>query len=776
MRTLVLVLLLLPVALPTAADAIEIVFDYRFDVGFFDTLERREALERAARHFVARIDGELGALPPEGWIAAFPDPSSGVTVSLDDLDVPADTVRVFVGARPLMEGDRLAMGGPGNLRLPCTRVLGPEVCHQALAEDAPLDVLADWVLRFPFRARHAALRFPAEGFAPWGGSLSFASDAPWYFGAGPDVPEDHFDFLSSAVHELGHVLGIGTAESWGTRTPARIFEGSEVAREHDGAVPLHDDLSHWADGTVGRAEGGSRPAAFTRGLAPGERKLLTELDVAALLDIGWSRRDALSAPPSSLYAGRRIKGDVNGDGLVGQDDLLAVRRLLEGDERFAAADIDAADVAPVGDDGSFGDGTIDGRDRELLSVAARWSADPVEEHVWIPFPCADPLPPFVVRRDDGQCWFALHPIVPEDLDAFALLGWGPPPDDHSLPEVREGPPLKGDVDRDGVLDERDVELIELYLTPLPFDDQLARDAADVAPSIAGNSVGDGQIDERDLALLEAALSEPDVDGDGIDTWVENELNMLWMAIVGRPRHGPLLRWTDDCLEPVGSDGVPAILSLLLFDGELRFDFCSRDGTPWSLSPGISPEAHLQEQDASPTPRPAPVPRSARDRRETPRSASSPSPERISEFRAAPPPRRRWAHGGMGPVASRDRVREGGEMPRPTGGAARRRSFERSMQTGPRGPQPGASGPSAASHGERMARGRSPGVRAIPTEGSREQGLGGKPARATAPRLVDRTPAAAARPRTRAGWLEPAIPCVAGGMLLVGAARLRRSRS
>lgn len=586
---------LLCLGLPGSAKAIHIVFDYRFDSGFFADPARREVLEQAARHYEARIDGELGALPPEGWIAAFPDPSRGEMLSLDDLDVPTDTIIVFVGARPLAQQKRLAMGGPGNLRLPC-QLLGPESCLLALSDEQSLSQVSSWVLRFPFRERLPALRFPALGFAPWGGSLSFADDIPWYFGLDPDVPGDRFDFLSSAVHELGHVLGIGTAESWGTRTPAGAFEGPESALEHDGAVPLHSDLAHWADATRGRANGRMQPAAFTRGLAPGERKLLTELDVTALLDIGWQRSEVTASLPGAnpLYVGR-IKGDVDGDGQLTEADLLPVDRFLHSAEIFAGVDLDQADVAPVSEEGSFGDGVIDWQDHALLAAAKRWTSDPYLEHQWIPLPCIEPLPPILIRLPDGQCALLLFSFGPEDYDAFRLLGWEAPewPDDP-LPGVREGPPLKGDLHEDGVIDGRDLHLLELFLSQDLRADHRAFHAADVAPAIEGNSIGDGVVDEADLALLRAALVDPDIDGDGLDTQMENELNLLWMSVVGRPRYGPLLRWTDECLEPLARDGVPPLISWLLFEGELGFDFCSRNGTPWSLTPGISPEQFLEQ--------------------------------------------------------------------------------------------------------------------------------------------------------------------------------------
>src|SRR5690606_8940405 len=62
----------------------------------------------------------------------------------------------------------------------------------------------------------------ATDFGPWGGAITFdaainidSESFDWHFGettAGLD--DTKYDFLSVAVHELAHLLGFGTAESW----------------------------------------------------------------------------------------------------------------------------------------------------------------------------------------------------------------------------------------------------------------------------------------------------------------------------------------------------------------------------------------------------------------------------------------------------------------------------------------------------------------------------------------------------------------------------------
>ena len=61
------------------------------------------------------------------------------------------------------------------------------------------------------------------------------------------------DFYSVAVHELAHLLGFGTADSWDAlvNNTTDTFLGPKSMTLNGGvAVPLDFDLSHWADGTT----------------------------------------------------------------------------------------------------------------------------------------------------------------------------------------------------------------------------------------------------------------------------------------------------------------------------------------------------------------------------------------------------------------------------------------------------------------------------------------------------------------------------------------------
>src|SRR5262249_40542308 len=135
-----------------------------------------------------------------------------------------------------------------------------------------------------------------------GGSISFDSNTTWSFaGTGGTPGASQVDFLSVALHELGHVLGYGNASSWNNQiSPGSppTFTGTHTQAVNGSAPALDPGLANWAEGTT---SGGSI-TAMNPSIVPGVRRLFTSLDWAGLSDIGWNL-DQLSvsvAPPASV--------------------------------------------------------------------------------------------------------------------------------------------------------------------------------------------------------------------------------------------------------------------------------------------------------------------------------------------------------------------------------------------------------------------------------------------------------------------------------------------
>ncbi len=249
---------------------IDIVFDYNYDSsGFFtgSNSSRQTLLNAAASVFETRFTDNLTAITSSGpsgidhFNVAFADPSATQTKTVNDYSVAADKIIVYVGAYNL-GSNVLGQGGPGGYNVSGTQ---------------------DFVNNAVSRGQPGALGAPASqtDFGPWGGTLSFNNTANYYFGTDAPPATAGFDFYSIAVHELGHLLGFGTADSYYHYVANGVFTGPAVNTLTTNPPVTND--GHWATGTTYMGQ----EAAMTPDIAAGQRKNFTELDFAAMKDIGW---------------------------------------------------------------------------------------------------------------------------------------------------------------------------------------------------------------------------------------------------------------------------------------------------------------------------------------------------------------------------------------------------------------------------------------------------------------------------------------------------------
>ncbi|MBN9117955.1 MAG: matrixin family metalloprotease, partial [Planctomycetes bacterium] len=137
------------------------------------------------------------------------------------------------------------------------------------------------------------------GFSPWGGSVTFDTTQNWYFGSSASgLASNQLDFYSVATHELGHVLGIGTAPQWKSLVSDGAFHGGGAVSVYGGAVPVNAAGDHWADGLTLNGQS----ASLDPSLAYGRRVTFSALDSAALNDLGWGSGSvpAASSPGASV--------------------------------------------------------------------------------------------------------------------------------------------------------------------------------------------------------------------------------------------------------------------------------------------------------------------------------------------------------------------------------------------------------------------------------------------------------------------------------------------
>ena len=278
-----------------AGDGLSIVLDYSLDTNnFFNDQIRKDTLQRAATVLENRINDELAAITPSGgnnWDATITHPGNGASHQLHNLTIPLGSIIIFAGARNI---GNLGIGGPGG--------------YQASGTSAFLDSIADRGQTGIDSSNSAN----TTDYAPWGGHITFDTSPTWNFGDDqPSAGEN--DFYSVALHEIGHVLGIGTADSWNNLVNAsNLFTGPASAAANSGDVPLTSGSNHWNDDLDSTLTNTSavQEAAMDPNLTVGTRKQFTVIDWAALDDIGWEIPDTF-APTIDAISNTTINEDSN---------------------------------------------------------------------------------------------------------------------------------------------------------------------------------------------------------------------------------------------------------------------------------------------------------------------------------------------------------------------------------------------------------------------------------------------------------------------------------
>lgn len=292
---------------------IAIQFDYSQDANnFFENTARRQILELAGETLGNRLNDHLLPITPGGdntWSLTSFNSSTGGSFTLNDQLIPENTVLVFVGSRNISS---LAVGGPGG--------------YSSSGSDAWNDLVVE-------RGQAGMLNTPETDFGLWGGAMTFDDDANWYFGMSADGQgSSQYDFFSVALHELGHVLGIGTAGSWDNQVSGNFFVGPHAVAEYGAEVPLSGS-SHFKKETMNHGQ----EVAMDPDLQVGTRKLFTKLDYAALADVGWELNDFGGGvdppiPPPKTYT-INVDPNLAHSIVIADDDVLnngRVRLILDG--------------------------------------------------------------------------------------------------------------------------------------------------------------------------------------------------------------------------------------------------------------------------------------------------------------------------------------------------------------------------------------------------------------------------------------------------------------
>ena len=268
--------------------ALDIVFDYTYDTSnFFASTESRTALDEAASFFETTFTDDLDAITvsgPNSWSAVFVDPTNAEAssyISEVNRNIAADTLVIFVGAETRAVTN-LALAAPGSYTVSA--------------------VTQEFVDAVTTRGETGMTPGTADDdtdFGVWGGSISFNDAVNWNLDSSVLPAGDEFDLFSTALHEIAHVFGFGTAESFDIQlNGSDQFTGLNTVAENGGVVQLTADqhINSLESSTV-FGTGTVQTPLLADEIAIGTRSLMTDLDVAMLEDTGW---EAVPEPGSAL--------------------------------------------------------------------------------------------------------------------------------------------------------------------------------------------------------------------------------------------------------------------------------------------------------------------------------------------------------------------------------------------------------------------------------------------------------------------------------------------
>jgi len=117
-------------------------------------------------------------------------------------------------------------------------------------------------------------------------------DSFWHFDHTTTPASGKYDFYSVALHEILHTLGVGLSDTWDDQVSGSTnWTGSEASSVNGtGNGLIESGSGHIANGTmsVRLSDGEIQQAAMAPSLNQGERRYLTELDSAILVDLGYT--------------------------------------------------------------------------------------------------------------------------------------------------------------------------------------------------------------------------------------------------------------------------------------------------------------------------------------------------------------------------------------------------------------------------------------------------------------------------------------------------------
>ena len=249
--------------MPAAPSNFSIGFEYAYDTAAYFDDPKRKLLSHAGESWARYIESEFTDIPADTALRARHPEHIDMEGMVFALDYAIDDVVILMGSS--------LIDGAGTTLASSSSSFTNQVTDATLLE----------TLR---------TRYEGNPFEPWMAQTTFDTEEVWAFDATPetddDLPAADNDFVSTAIHEIGHVLGIGSAAAFDALVENGNFVGQKAMEVHGGPVPLAPDETHFARDISSRG----KVPSMELGTAPGQRKRPTALDLAVLEDLGYSVR------------------------------------------------------------------------------------------------------------------------------------------------------------------------------------------------------------------------------------------------------------------------------------------------------------------------------------------------------------------------------------------------------------------------------------------------------------------------------------------------------
>ena len=261
------------------SNPVSVRFDYSLDTsGFFNSAERRAAMDRVATAITQGMTDTLQAIAPgdgNSWTAKVYNAVSNSIVSMANPTIGQNEILVYVVAGSMSNGSlALASGG-------------------AYSSSGS----TEWLNTVRNRGQSNADIGADHG--PWGGMIAVNTNINWDFTAG-SPRSNQYDFDAVLTHELMHIFGFGLeTPSFNRLITGGRYNGVAATTVYGGSIPMQADSNGTSDHFAQGVRYGGQESIMVPAIGAGVQKTLTALEYAALRDIGWEYTPVPASPPAS---------------------------------------------------------------------------------------------------------------------------------------------------------------------------------------------------------------------------------------------------------------------------------------------------------------------------------------------------------------------------------------------------------------------------------------------------------------------------------------------